>query len=413
MVKPALIEIYPVVDSPVACPRCQSGQATRHGLIFQGIHVLQRCTCKDCGADFLNTLPVGHDALWPITFTIDGSYRKYDNIAEGWLATPLIRSMTEDFKMECVIERKTFRKNAEDAVLLNCLDDCFGHVFVKLWNVQSLLEFCRGLSVIVLIPENFEWLLPENICEAWLVRGKLSEMSRRISNLDAFVKVAISRFSKFHLSAAKMFHDTGTIDFEQLLRTRKFDLSSFATISPCVTFVLREDRYWHSGRVEEFLNRVFIKFKLKKYFAGYFISRQNARVKSAINFIRKQNSNVKFNITGFGKKSLVKEGINDKRVDTISEAIELEWCGLYSASHVSIGVHGSHMLIPTALSAGFIEILPAHKIQHLGEDTIPRYSGRTSILLSRHVDEFISPKALARDVVNMLSFGEVQKFISQ
>ncbi len=411
MVKAPILEIFPNLNIPVSCPSCGSTRATVQGVLFQGIHVLQSFHCEDCSVDSCSTLPAGHDALWPIAFSKDGTHVRYDAIADLWLARPLLKGMVGTFRSDYVIEKKIYRQNSENAVLLNCLDYCFGHAFAKLWNIQAILESYPEFSVIVLIPENFEWLIPEGVSEVWLVRGKMREMNKYMVNLDSQIKSEISRFSKFYLSTAKVFHDTSKINFEIFLRKKSFDISAFTKMKPCVTFVLREDRYWHGNAVEEFVNRALIKFEIQKYFTGYFIWRQNSLVRKTIKHMKKQRSDVKFVITGFGKKTFSDGSVEDRRVGVINDTIEHEWCECYSQSHISIGVHGSNMLIPTMLSAGFIEILPSHKIQHIGEDTICRHQGRDAVFLARHVEAFVSPRLLAQHAIHMLSFGEIKKWI--
>ena len=81
---------------------------------------------------------------------------------------------------------------------------------------------------------------------------------------------------------------------------------------------------------------------------------------------------------------------------------EKEWCGIYAKSHLIIGIHGSNMLIPTSLAAGFIEILPKHKIPHMTQDMLLSHSSRYAIFLGRHLDEFTSTALVKTHVISML-----------
>jgi hypothetical protein len=61
------------------------------------------------------------------------------------------------------------------------------------------------------------------------------------------------------------------------------------------------------------------------------------------------------------------------------------------------------MIIPTSLSAGFIELLPRHKIPHLTEDVAPSYAGRYRHFLGRFLDQFSSTRLLSLHAISMLT----------
>lgn len=404
MVKPALIELHPDFKAQATCPQCRSENSNINKHIFQGIHVLIDCTCRSCNSDFFHTLPIAHDSLFPIAFTKNGKAADYPSRAKVWLAEPLISSVIRENSIQLPIEKLVFEQR-DEAILLNCLDDCFGHVYTKLWNAQFLLEAYPDKAVIVLIPENASWLVPKGVCEIWSVKGNLSQMKKCISNLDEFVRDQKSRFLAIYLSTVQVYVDTNKVDFNKFLKMERFDISKFNQHKPTVTFVLREDRFWHTNRVEELLNRLSIKLSLGRFLKELFVWRQNILVKKTIKYLFKKKPHIKINIAGLGNRGMFPSEVRDLRVRKISYKVEQEWCRVYSESHLVIGVHGSNMLIPTSLSAGFIEILPEHKIPHIGEDTVMHHSGRYAMLLGRHVDAFITPGLLSEHIMSMLDFG--------
>jgi hypothetical protein len=105
---------------------------------------------------------------------------------------------------------------------------------------------------------------------------------------------------------------------------------------------------------------------------------------------------------GLGEKGGLSSFVNDLRTQNPNAAVEREWCEKYANSHVVIGVHGSNMLIPTALAAGFIEILPRHKIPHVTEDLVLQHPSRYAVFLGRHVDHFASADLVARHAISMI-----------
>jgi hypothetical protein len=105
---------------------------------------------------------------------------------------------------------------------------------------------------------------------------------------------------------------------------------------------------------------------------------------------------------GAGSTGKLHSIINDHRKNKLSEEEELRRCKLWATSHIVIGVHGANMMIPTALSAGFVEILPRHKIQHIAEETHLNYNSRYTLFLGRHVDHYASPRLVSQHAVRMI-----------
>ncbi len=287
---------------------------------------------------------------------------------------------------------------------MNCLDSCYGHVFLKLLNAQKYIKNFPAKGLVVLIPASFEWLLPKGVAEAWLVEAKLNDFNKRISNLDAFVKEEMKRFDSVLLSEAPIHPDISKIDLVDFLKTEKFDLNQFDKIPPQITFILREDRFWTNTRLDAFLMLLSISKGWMGWMKSYFIFRQNRLIKKLVKEIsKKSGKKIQFAVAGLGKSGSLGASIKDFRKETIDEKGEKEWCTLYTASHLVIGIHGSNMLIPTALSAGFIELLPQYKIANMTEDIAMDHKGRYMQFLGRHLDEFSSVKLVAKHAVSMIN----------
>ena len=68
-----------------------------------------------------------------------------------------------------------------------------------------------------------------------------------------------------------------------------------------------------------------------------------------------------------------------------------------------VGVHGSNMLLPTAHAAGCIEVLPYDRYGNIVQDVSVRYHDRMQLFLYRFVDEFASPRTIARHAISMFT----------
>ena len=60
------------------------------------------------------------------------------------------------------------------------------------------------------------------------------------------------------------------------------------------------------------------------------------------------------------------------------------------------------MLLPTALAAGSVEILPADRYGNILEDISVRYANRLQLFFYRFADQFASPKSIAVKAVSMI-----------
>src|ERR1041385_4674060 len=212
-----VIPIHPKIEITVSCVKCQSTSVDIHDYLFEGIHVLVDCTCTKCSTVFYHTLPASHDAQTSIAFSKDGKISRFDESARVWLAQPLIDAMTRPIEHKPEIRKKNLRPLRENIILLNCLDDCFGHSYIKLLNALELMKSYPDRSLVLLITPNFEWLVPDGVDELWIVSGSKSDMRKYIVNLQDFVKTQLNGVQRCDLSVAKVYHDLAKIDSEPFL----------------------------------------------------------------------------------------------------------------------------------------------------------------------------------------------------
>lgn len=403
-----MFELKPFsIQYTFVCPDCNCKFGQPESLLFQGTNILADCLCECCENRYYHTIPTGHAALFSIAFSQKTEKVKYDQNTAAWLAEPLIASIRKGFSVERKITKKVFEPKKE-VILLNCLDSCYGHVFLKLLNAQDYLRTYPDKGLILLMPSGFQWLLPEGIAELWEVEGKLKDFDQRISNLDLFIKKEIGRFDSVLVSQVPVHPDIHRFDLKAFLKTDKFDLADFEKKPSQITFILREDRFWLNNRLDVFLQKVAISKGWMNTLRPYFAWKQNRLfAKLAREIHRLSEGKYHFAAAGLGKTGNLPSSIKDQRYAKIDDKVEKEWCELYATSQVVIGIHGSNMLIPTALSAGFIELLPRHKIYNLTEDIAMDHKGRYMQFLGRYLDEFSSVKLVATHVVSMISWFPV------
>jgi glycosyltransferase involved in cell wall biosynthesis len=362
---------------------------------------MAECKCKNCGFDFFQVFPIGH--------TIDEhlSIGKFNdrfypvNYEQPWLFNTLIKGNKEVQKKEVHIKKQVF-EIYEDVVILNTLDFLYGHVLLKLYNALYHLEHETNIGLIVIIPKAFEWLIPKGCAEAWIVDLKLSELVYGYESIQRFVAQEFNRFDRIYLSKAYSHPDFSKIDITKLTGIPPFNIKTFSSRKPVFTFILREDRWWFPSIIDYIIYRIARKLKSLSGVGRILAHRQNRLVKKTITRIRKQLPEAEFYIAGLGETGNFDGYAHDERTVNVSTEKEIAWCGLYARSHVVIGVHGSNMLLPTAMAAGCVEILPQDRYGNMVQDISVRYNDRRQLFFYRFVDQYASAQSVASKVIGMI-----------
>ena len=391
--------LKPYKSPPSKCPKCSHKNAGFQTYFFTGAHILGEGDCKGCGSHYFHNWPIGHGAEFPVAFTNNG-IAKYPVKADQWMARPLIKAVQDDFRVAAPILRNV-RKKINQALLLNCLDPCYGHVIWKLFNTFHYQGVSFPQGVVVLIPESCVWMVPDHVAEIWAVDLPLRDINCPIDSLNLFIEKVSEKYDSLQILPVFTHIDHQKIDFYQYFRTKSFQISEFGNKQPCVTFIWREDRFWLRTRLEEWLSFVVMKLSIN-WLKPWFLHRQLRAMEEVSKQVSLESPSTIFKVVGLGAWGSFPESFEDLRRITLTEDWEKKWCLAYAQSHLIVGVHGSSMLIPTALSAGFIELLPRHKIPFISEDVLTKHPVRYQTFLGRHLDMFTSTRSISRHINSIL-----------
>ncbi len=388
-----MIELKPDIWNKFICPECKSSNVEVKDVAFPGIHILADCRCCNCNTLFYSDFPTGHALFYPVSFnkTTLNLYAA-DNI--NWFYKPLINSYSEKNNLPVEVHKKEYKKT-DKIILLNCIDYLYGHVLLKLFNAQEYLERYNDFGLVVIIPRQFEWLVPDGVSEIWSVDIKLWQAKDWFVALDSFIKNELKRFSRVYLGLAFSHPEPGKIIIEKFTGTKPFDIQEFGKRSPTITFIYREDRLWTSGRISSYLAERVNQIPSAKLPRKILIFRQNKKIIKTFRLLKRMLPQANLNVVGLGTTSNFPFFINDLRKKNVDVEVEKHWCKTYSQSHLVIGIHGSNMLLPTALAAGFVELLPQSREGNILQDIARPVSNRMDFFLSRFCDEHISPSGLA------------------
>jgi hypothetical protein len=348
---------------------------------------------------FYQTFPVGH-SVNDRQSILKSTGKLYDH-NESWYEVALDKALRKAKKDAVSIELVTYQKK-NDVVILNALDYLYGHVLLKLYNAQYHLDHHRDLGLIIIIPRSFEWLIPKGCAEAWIVDLKLKDFTHAYDAIEKFVSNQFQRFDKIFLSRAYSHPDYVHIDITRFTGVSPFDLTLFSRQKPAITFVLREDRWWMTSILDYLLYRGCRKLKLLSWGSRILSRRQNKKVEKTIKFLDKRLNAVDFFVVGLGRTGGFGPRVLDIRKSEVTSSIERYWCSIYARSHVVVGVHGSNMLLPTALAAGCVEILPDDRYGNIVQDISVRYNDRKQLFFYRFANQYESPKSVAIKVASII-----------
>lgn len=396
-----LVPCKPGLFAERSCPKCGADGPQALGTVFPGIHILGAYACRACGYRFYHDLPVGFAVDYDVAIGMDdGALHNPKGVSE-WVHVPLMEGFRTKSDDEVRIERRVLRP-CKRVVLLNALDFLYGHVLLKLWNAQYYLDAHPDLGLVLMIPRSFEWLVPKGVAEVWLVDQRLSQAHGWFKSIDRQVQEFTSSYDEVWLGRGYAQPDKAGLDIERFTGVKPFPIESFASEPPRVTIVLREDRLWYRTPLHKLKHRALRRIGLKRIGDAYFRWDQQRMAMAALRQAQRAVPGLTATIVGLGDASAAGPGVEDLRTRRMDADTERRWCRAYARSQVVIGVHGSNMLLPTALAGGAIEILPHDRLGNLAQDVAHRRRDVLLLFLYRFLDEFAGPHEVALHLVSML-----------
>jgi hypothetical protein len=391
-----LVPLLPATFRAFPCPACGKEEPRATGTVWPGSHVLGVYECTSCSTSFLRDLPVG--------FAVDHAQAFRANAepvgstsAPSWLSAPLLKAAKAPNAQHVPVERKVLR-HCDRVVVLNTLDFLYGHVLLKLYNATHYLDAYPQLGLVVIVPRMFAWLVPKGVAEVWIVDLRLGQMQGWYTSLDSTIQDFLKDYAQVDLARGYAHPDMSTTDLGRFTGERPFPLEEFTTRPPHFTFVAREDRLWFRNPMAKFLYSALNKLGLRSTLGRYFVQAQDRLIRRTIHRVRERLPGATFSVVGLGRKGRLGSGVRDLRSLRMDEALERDWCAAYARSHAVVGVHGSNMLLPTALAAACVEILPYDRFGNIVQDITVRTADRMQLFLYRFVDEFASPAMVARHI---------------
>jgi hypothetical protein len=188
-------------------------------------------------------------------------------------------------------------------------------------------------------------MVPEGVAEVWTVNISLNKGQNYYPRLNEFITEECNRFDEVCVSEAYSHPSRFDITNFSKVPKHNFDQEEFK-----ITFIWREDRIW----CNVLLFRILRKLKLLPLALIF----QNWKIQRLFKKVRDALPSANFAILGLGKTTEFPDWIEDLRVNSFDEKIEMKMCKAYSDSRLVIGIHGSNMLLPSGHAGMTIDLMP-------------------------------------------------------
>ncbi len=379
------------------------------GWSIPGMRCLAELSCSACGREYFGDLRVGEALASPMLLEADTGH-VYDSQGTSspsyWFSDWLQRGYVQrvDAPVDWTIETA---RPVRRPLLLDCLNALYGHSLLSLLNAQHYIDHARDWDLIVLIPHQLRWLVPDGAAEIWSVPWSFRQGFVWNDGLAAQIRERLARYDECALSIGIPNPHADDWDVRRFSRIPPFapPVDGERVNHPVISFIWRDDRTWPSLRPA---NRFFrasrrLATPLRLVKSGQ--QHQQDRFVAVAEELKHNHPDIDAAIIGLGTPQPgLPAWIDDRRTLTLDENTERAWCGRYAQSHVVIGVHGSNMLLPSAHAGAAVELVPRDRWSNLMQDILlPEADARTFALRCRFLPEESQPATVAAVVETVLS----------
>jgi hypothetical protein len=361
-----MIEVHPNISYKVSCKNCNS-ELLNNTVYWQGVNICVESHCPTCKEDFLSNLPIGQGKLE--LFTLQKSDKKlFGNSRSKWLVDTFTNIVEHPISDPIKFEVEIREKDKKEAIILNTIDNCYGHSLLFFLNLQNIIKNRGDKGVIVIIQPFLKWLLPtEGVTEVWTAHLSFNQIREYHSDLTRNINEQTGRFDKVYLSHAPLCPKDVDIEKFSKIKPYNFDQKDTDKRKPRVTFIWREDvnrfwfkSYWFYGGLRKLgIAKVILPFHyLRILFFLYLLK------------YKLKNENYQISLAGLGQFGWFPDFVDDQRVEKFNKETEIATTKIYAESVLVSGVHGSSMILPSAHAGMTVSIMPIKRWGNFIEDLL-------------------------------------------
>ena len=342
-----MIDLLPAPQDRFACP-CASADLTVSGFHLPGMVPFVRAHCSACGHNFLAHLHVGFCSSHDFIIDLE-SGAIHSTVPARWYRDFLVTAVRTMNDAPAPVQRLTRRPPGDDVLLLNCLDPVYGHYLHRLFSLDAYRRHGFKGSVIAIVPRLLAWLVPDDVDELWIVDTSLRKCNLGNQAVAAMADELMGRATRLRYASMAYGYD---LDVARYTGIEPFAVRDHDSVSPPrLTVNWREDRCWTLGG--------------KRMDDSAAVADQLRLYRMLLDALRKEAPDLDVAVTGYGRAGTFQPWVQDMRIVEHDTEAERNWAKRYSESHLSIGIHGSNMILPSALSLGAMELVTTRFWPHI------------------------------------------------
>ena len=293
-------------------------------------------------SNIVTLIPTGHARYYPIKFN-----KSTKEIFEGQLNL-FNKSFYENYNRPIKLSKSDYSlkliPKKEKCLIINLLDNCFGHSLLKVFNLIEIhKKFNNDFDLLVIVPKSLEYLIPSEKFILCTVNISYSSLEKCFDFSPILDKVKLN-YKTFDCATTSTYKEYSGKNVLLDFFFEKLDNN----IQKNILFYYRTDKY-------------------RKWNGKY----QGRNITKLYQFLKPYFSNdVKYIILGELDDYKFPSWIVDKRVNKYSKEVDIEYNQEFSKSAITIGLHGSSLLLPSVLSLSTFHLISHHKRHNAVEDTV-------------------------------------------
>ena len=297
----------------------------------------------------LGDLPANHGLYTPLVFDPHTGALLGDTSLEWWAGSlpTLCRGPRRE---DAPLEVEVFRPGAERIIFLNTLDFVFGHSLLLLLNAGVYLDRYPDHGLIVIVtPELRRYVPAVGMAEVWTLDVPPGETRHWHANLDARFAARTGAAEAAFVARALSLPAPERYDLRRHGLTPTTPAVGPVAAAPTVLFTYRGSRLW-----------------------GGSWSSERRRLTRLGKWLRRVWPAVRLEIVGHAPLPAPVPGWTDatRRAGAAGDDYDADLLRRLGASDLVVGVHGSNLLLPSAVAPRVIELVPLDKYASLLQATL-------------------------------------------
>ena len=293
-------------------------------------------------------VPANHGLYTPLVFDPLTGALLGDTSLEWW-ADNLPTLCRGARRADAPLEVEELRPRAERIIFLNTLDYVFGHSLLLLLNAGVYLDRYPDHGLIVVATPELRRFVPAGVAEVWTIHVPPGETRQWHANLDARFAARTGTAEAAFVARALSLPAPERYDLRRHGLTPAVPTVGPVAEAPTVLFTYRGSRLWGGSWPSE-----------------------RRRLSQLGKWLRRVWPAVRLEIVGHVPLPAPVPGWTDatRREGPVGDGYDAELLRRLGSADLVVGVHGSNLLLPTAVASRVIELVPLDKYASLLQATL-------------------------------------------